>query len=121
MPPTLRSDSSGGKIAGAILRLVLALLLAMFVRVAAAQAPVAALPLGQWTKFIDPNEGSFLMDVPAGWRISGGLARRNALQMWPWISAVSPDGNTVLAFGDPTLQSYTLPNSYAGDGRLPRG
>jgi hypothetical protein len=32
------------------------------------------------------------------------------LQMWTWVSAVSPDGNTVLAFGDPNLQSYTLPN-----------
>lgn len=81
----------------------------MLVRVAAAQAPVASLPPIQWQRFVDPNEASFSIDVPAGWRVSGGLARRNALQFWPWLSAVSPDGNTILAFGDPNLQSYVLP------------
>lgn len=77
---------------------------------AVAQAPVVALPTGAWTKFIDPYEGAFSLDVPAGWRVSGGLARRGALQVWQWITATSPDGSTMLLFGDPNLQIYTLPN-----------
>ena len=76
----------------------------------AAQTPVSAVPLVSCHCFVDPNEGSFSMDVPACRRISGGLARRNALQFWPWLTAVSPDGNTILAFGDPSLQSYISPN-----------
>jgi hypothetical protein len=89
--------------------LILPLLFAMLVRTAAAQTQVAAVPFIQWEKFVDPNEGSFWMEVPSGWRISGGLARRNALQFWPWLTAVSPDGDTIIAFGDPNLQSYVLP------------
>ena len=91
------------------LPLILPLLFAMLVRIAAAQTQVAAVPFIQWQKFVDPNEGSFWMEVPSGWRISGGLARRNALQFWPWLTAVSPDGDTIIAFGDPNLQSYVLP------------
>jgi hypothetical protein len=90
-------------------RIILGLACALLVRMAAAQTPVGTLPPIQWQRFVDPNEASFAMDVPAGWRVSGGLARRNALQFWPWLSAVSPDGNTILAFGNPNLQSYVLP------------
>jgi hypothetical protein len=53
----------------------------------AAQTPVSASPLVSCHCFVDPNEGSFSMDVPACRRISGGLA-----------------------FGDPSLQSYISPN-----------
>jgi hypothetical protein len=91
------------------LTLILPLLFAMQVGPAGAQTQVAALPFIQWEKFVDPNEGSFWMEAPSGWRISGGLARRNALQFWPWLTAVSPDGDTIIAFGDPNLQSYVLP------------
>lgn len=94
---------------GTMLRIALAVAFSMVVRAAAAQTPVATLPSIQWQKFVDPQEGMFSMDAPAAWRVSGGLARRNALQYWPWLAAVSPDGNTILAFGDPTLQSYVLP------------
>jgi hypothetical protein len=92
-----------------MVRLALALVLAMIVLPVAAQTPVPALPFRQWSKFTDPNEGSFSIEVPVGWRVSGGLQRRNALQFWPWLTAVTPDGNTILAFGDPALQSYVLP------------
>jgi|SRR5579875_556435 len=92
-----------------MLRILLATVFAVLARAAAAQAPVATLPPIAWQTFIDPNEGMFSMDVPAAWRVSGGLARRNALQYWPWLAAVSPDGNTILGFGDPNLQNYVLP------------
>ena len=53
------------------LTLILPLLVAMLVRTAAAQTQVAAVPFIQWQKFVDPNEGSFWMEVP-----SGSLAKR---------------------------------------------
>lgn len=90
-------------------------------RVAAAQTPVAAVPFIAWQRFVDPNEASFSIDVPVGWRVSGGLARRNALQFWPWLTSVSPDGNTIVAFGDPSLQSYVLPTPMLAMTGFPEG
>jgi len=75
----------------------------------AQSAPAPSLPFGTWQRFVDPNEGSFQVDVPVGWHVSGGLARRNAMQMWPWLSAITPDGWTMIGLGDPGLQSYFLP------------
>lgn len=75
----------------------------------AMNGPVAALPFIRWQQFVDPYEGSFSMAAPAGWQVSGGIARRNALQYWFWLTAVSPDGNTVIAFGDASSQSFILP------------
>jgi hypothetical protein len=58
---------------------------------AAAQAPadhaVAALPVVRhWQVFTDPQEGAFQLEMPQGWKVSGGTARRNALQYrtWAW-------------------------------------
>lgn len=90
--------------------------------------PVAAqaAEVPQWTRFVDPSEGAFAVDVPAGWVTSGGLARRNALQMWPWVSAVSPDGSIIVGLGDPGLQSHVLPTQMLAmtgftEGRLYNG
>lgn len=74
-------------------------------------SPVAALPLVRhWESFTDPNEGSFQLEMPAGWKDTGGLARRNALQYRAWASAISPDGLTILAINDPNEPSYVMPS-----------
>lgn len=72
--------------------------------------PVAGFPLVEWRLFDDPTEHAFTMAVPSGWQVRGGVARRNALQFWPWLSAIAPDGMTIIAFGDPASQSYVLPS-----------
>ena len=90
---------------------VLALLLSM-VGTASGQTatPVAALPLvQQWTSFSDPEEGAFTLEVPGGWAVSGGTARRNALQFRNWVNVTSPDHATVLAINDPTEWAYVVP------------
>ena len=59
-----------------------ALLLAGAAVPAATQAvqPVAAVPVvRRWTAFTDPNEGSFQVKLPAGWKNSGGLRRYSAI------------------------------------------
>ena len=76
----------------------------------AAGRPVAAMPLvSHWQTFADPNEGAFQVDVPAGWKNSGGTNRWNALQYRSWVAAVSPDGATILAIGDSDQLSYATP------------
>jgi hypothetical protein len=72
--------------------------------------PVAAMPVVQrWQRFSDPNEGAFELEMPQGWKVSGGTVRHNALQYRGWASAISPDGATVLGINDPTEQSYATP------------
>lgn len=73
--------------------------------------PVAALPVvQQWQIFTDPNEGAFQVEMPQKWKVSGGLARRNALQYRGWSTAISPDGATILAINDPAEPSYVAPS-----------
>ncbi len=79
--------------------------------------PIAALPLVKWTRFSDPVEGAFSLDVPAGWKNAGGTVRRNALQVFGAEMTVSPNGNTIIALNDARLVSYVVPTAlmaYAG-------
>jgi len=71
---------------------------------------VAAMPMVQhWQRFSDPNEGAFDLEMPQGWKVSGGLLRHNALQYRAWASAISPDGATILGINDPAEESYATP------------
>ena len=73
--------------------------------------PVAAIPLVRhWQVFSDPNEGAFQIEMPQGWKLSGGTVRRNALQFRSWVSAISPDGATILGLNDPVEPSYVAPS-----------
>ena len=75
-------------------------------------APVRQAPLAvRWSSFRDPTEGAFTLQVPAGWRVSGGMRRVTALDLRPGVQAVSPDGSIVLFFGDPSVQVFALPNA----------
>ncbi|MFN6955902.1 MAG: hypothetical protein ACK4PG_14010 [Acetobacteraceae bacterium] len=68
--------------------------------------PAAALPLARWT---DPNEAAFSVDLPAGWRIEGGLLRHGTSPRTA-VRAVSPDGRGVIFIGDPALPRFILPS-----------
>jgi hypothetical protein len=72
--------------------------------------PTAAIPMvRKWTKFSDPQEGAFQVDVPQGWQVVGGTVRRNALQYRSWVNATSPDRATIIAINDPNEWSYVIP------------
>lgn len=64
----------------------------------------------QWTKFEDPNEKAFTMDVPQGWPVDGGMARQSALQVAPYLRMLAPDGSGYLVIGNPNTPSYAIPN-----------
>lgn len=65
-----------------------------------------------WTRFQDPFEKAFTMDVPRGWTVKGGLFRLGYSDQRPMVDLVSPDGAIELRFGDVSIPSYTLPNPY---------
>jgi len=69
-----------------------------------------AAPSVQYTKFADRNEGAFTLDVPAGWKVEGGLQRHSTLDVRAAVYATSPDGGTVIRLGDFDLGTFTEPN-----------
>ena len=97
--------------ASAVSRLLLVLLMAFAIagnaqiRAAAASAPVSG-----YTTFSDPLEQAFTIQVPSGWKTVGGLARRAALQINPFVRSLSPDKTTYLIIGEPTLPGYVPPS-----------
>jgi hypothetical protein len=69
-----------------------------------------AAPIVQYSKFADRNEGAFTLDVPAGWKVEGGMRRHSTLDVRAAVYATSPDGGTVIRLGDFDLGTFTEPN-----------
>ena len=76
---------------------------------AASKAPA---PQTAWATYTDPSEHAFSIAVPAGWRVSGGLRRMNAVDIRTGVDAVSPDGAIHLFFGDVNVPVFTVPSQY---------
>ena len=53
-----------------------------------------------WTTFQDPAEQAFQIQVPKGWKITGGTYRFGKLDPRIMIDMVSPDGKTDVRIGD---------------------
>jgi len=51
----------------------------------------------QYAQFTDPQRGSFTVDAPVGWRVSGGLKMVSVGDCRPWFEVSSPDGIYLLA------------------------
>ena len=90
---------------------------------AAQSAPGGSISVSAYVRLTDPLEQAFSLDVPAGWRSEGGLARRAALQINPYVRSLSADKMTYLMLGEPTLPSFTPPsqmgNAIGHPGRHP--
>jgi hypothetical protein len=67
-----------------------------------------------WTRFNDPYEQAFGIDVPAGWKVQGGLVRRGLVDFSLFMRALSPDDSTMLILGDPAPALFSTPGFGAG-------
>lgn len=67
-----------------------------------------------WTRFNDPNENAFTIDVPSGWKVQGGMVRRSALDVSAFLRALAPDGSAMILMGDPGPAVFRLPGYLAG-------
>jgi hypothetical protein len=86
-------------------------------------ASVAPLQVSAYVRIEDPIERAFTVEAPTGWKAEAGLARRSALQINPYVRALSPDKMTYLMVGEPTLTAFTLPSQMGnaigyGEGKL---
>jgi len=59
-----------------------------------------------WTAFQDPVEHAFSLQVPVGWKITGGLYRFGPLDPRAMVDMVSPNGKTDIRFGDYHVPPY---------------
>ncbi|HEY1755519.1 MAG TPA: hypothetical protein VGG72_08995 [Bryobacteraceae bacterium] len=67
-----------------------------------------------WTRFNDPYEQAFGIDIPAGWKVQGGLVRRGAVDFSLFLRALSPDDSILLILGDPAPAVFGTPGFGAG-------
>jgi hypothetical protein len=65
---------------------------------------------GGWATFSDKSENAFHLQVPAGWRVQGGIERFSATNAQGWVTAVYPNGSTFLFLGDPSIPNFEEPN-----------
>lgn len=73
-------------------------------------APAKPLAIQGYTRITDPWEKSFTIEVPAGWRAEAGLVRHAALQIRPYVRALSPDKMVYLMIGEPSIPGYVPPS-----------
>ncbi len=69
----------------------------------------AAVPNMSFTRFQDPAEGSFTVDVPAGWGVRGGILRKSTVDVRTYLRLTSPDNQIVIASGDPEIGGFVVP------------
>ncbi len=63
-------------------------------------------PLQRWS---EPNERAFVMGVPAGWQVHGGIHRLDATHYTSGVEALSPDGVSGVRIGDSRVGQCTVP------------
>lgn len=61
----------------------------------------------QFVPFRDPGEGAFTVEVPAGWRITGGTVRRSAVDVTMPVNALSPDNEVGLFLSDANVPVFS--------------
>ncbi len=77
-----------------------------------------ATPALTWTKFEDPSEQAFTVEVPQGWTVHGGLYRLGYSDYRPMIDLISPDGSINIRSGDVAVPTYFLPTQNHREGEL---
>jgi hypothetical protein len=60
----------------------------------------------RWT---DPIERAFWLDVPRGWKIQGGTARKSAVDVRQVIQLTNPDQSVLIQAGDAEIPSFVEP------------
>jgi hypothetical protein len=63
-----------------------------------------------FASFTDPRESAFTVDVPRGWKTSGGLFRFASVDTRAALELIAPEGDIRVTSGDPEIPPFTLPN-----------
>ena len=73
-------------------------------------SPKTAAPAVSYVRWTDPRENAFSLDVPAQWRVSGGLYRFASTDVRADVEAISPDQRIRITSGDSGIPPFAVPN-----------
>jgi hypothetical protein len=71
-----------------------------------ARSATALPPLRSWR---EPNERAFVLSVPVGWQVHGGIHRLDATHYTSGVEALSSDGISGVRLGDSRVGQCTVP------------
>ncbi len=63
-----------------------------------------------YVRWTDPRETAFTIEVPAGWKVEGGLIRVSAVDPRGVWAVTSPDGSVKITGGDAQVPVHVVPN-----------
>lgn len=63
----------------------------------------------QWVTMRDAREQAFSVEVPKGWKATGGMFRYHIAYTRLTVEMTSPDGKINIQMGDPTIPNYQTP------------
>lgn len=75
-------------------------------------------PSAAWTRFEDPLEKAFTLDVPQDWTVKGGMFRLGYSDERIMVDLRSPDGKISLRLGDVAIPTYFPPDQLHGEGEV---
>ena len=75
-----------------------------------AEGEQASAPSLSFTRWQDPHENAFTVEVPDQWRVQGGLFRFTSIDVRSAVEAISPDGQVRVTLGDAEVPTFTVPN-----------
>jgi hypothetical protein len=81
-------------------------------------APTAASIDVSWQEYQDPLEQAFVLEVPKGWTVKGGMFRLGYSDHRQMIDMTSPDGKINIRVGDVAIPTYFLPNQFHHEGEV---
>ena len=82
------------------------------------QAPGgAAAPGLAFQRWTDPVENAFWVDVPRGWKVQGGTARKSAVDVRQVIQVISPDQSVLIQSGDAEVPPFVEPWGFLREGQ----
>ena len=76
------------------------------VRIYGSPVQAAASPALSFVSWQEPNEGAYVVQVPKGWKVRGGVVRPEPLRLLDPVELTSPDGKVYVFSGDGNLGLY---------------
>lgn len=70
-----------------------------------------------WAVLHDSRENAFSIEVPKGWKVSGGAYRLGANNPRFLVDMTSPDGHTNLRVGDSAVPAFSVPQPGGREGQ----
>jgi hypothetical protein len=67
----------------------------------------------KFDRWVEPQERSFSVEVPRGWRVTGGLNWLGQIDVQGFVRVQSADGRIEIFLGDPELLARQVPNAYS--------